>query len=70
MKGECTCWLAYPNECVRKSNGKWKCVEEYVCVKDNKGIHSNGKTKCKKRSQEEVDICEWLLKPLRESDTE
>lgn len=31
--GECSCWHDYPNECHKKRSGKWKCVDDYECVR-------------------------------------
>ena len=62
MKGECTCWMPYPNELMRKSNGEWKCVEEYENVRPLKGYYGRGnKTKCKRRSADEIAIVNALL---------
>ena len=30
----CSCHLHYPNNLVKRKNGKWKCVDRYECVKD------------------------------------
>lgn len=32
-KIECTCWVDYPNESHKFKNGKWKCVDNYECVR-------------------------------------
>lgn len=32
-KTECTCWVDYPNENHKFKNGKWKCVDNYECVR-------------------------------------
>lgn len=42
---ECSCWSEYPNECHKKNNGKWKCVDYYTCIKDRKDDRKH-KTKC------------------------
>lgn len=31
---KCSCWQKYPNELHKKKNGKWKCVDNYHCVRD------------------------------------
>ena len=31
---KCSCWHKYPNELHKKGNGKWKCVDEYQCVRE------------------------------------
>lgn len=37
---QCTCYMDYPNECYRKKNGSWKCVDKYEPIKwKNKGDH-------------------------------
>ena len=62
MKGECTCWVPYHNELMRKSNGAWKCVEEYKNVRQLKGYYGRGnKTKCKRRSADEIAVVNALL---------
>ena len=49
MNGECSCWCEYPNDAHKRDNGKWRCVDDYVCVKPL-GKSSDGKrgykTKC------------------------
>ena len=30
---ECTCYMNYPNKCKKRKNGKWKCVDEYICIR-------------------------------------
>ena len=38
---QCSCYLPYPNECLKRKNGKWRCVDKY------RPIESGGlKTKC------------------------
>lgn len=32
--GECSCWVKYPNPMYKKENGKWKCVDDYECIRD------------------------------------
>ena len=59
MKGECSCWIPYPNKYMKKADGKWRCVDEYECVKDRQrgaiqmenGCYRivNSKTKCRKK---------------------
>ena len=54
---ECTCWVEYPNESHRKQNGKWKCVDDYECIRplDVRPIEGMPcpkyvrKTKCRKK---------------------
>lgn len=33
MRGECSCYLKYPNELHKRNTGKWICVDEYECVR-------------------------------------
>lgn len=44
---ECTCWIEYPNEAKKKSNGQWKCLD-YECVRPL----GKFKTKCVLKEQE------------------
>ena len=41
---ECSCWSDYPNKCYKKWNGQWKCVDDYIQVRDQ--IPGRRKTKC------------------------
>lgn len=34
MKRDCSCWVHYPNETHKHKNGKWRCVDDYICVRD------------------------------------
>ena len=60
---ECTCWVKYPNENHRFKNGRWKCVDKYVCIRDLEVEPLPGlpfpkywrKTKCVRREQNETD---------------
>ena len=55
MKSYCKCWVKYPNELQKKSNGKWKCVDKYKCIKQL-GRDENGKkhkTKCERIDENE-----------------
>ena len=31
---ECSCWVKYPNPMHKNKNGKWKCVDDYECIRD------------------------------------
>lgn len=31
---DCSCWRHYPNEHHKHKNGKWKCVDDYECIRD------------------------------------
>lgn len=31
---KCSCWHKYPNELQKKPDGKWKCVDDYQCIRD------------------------------------
>ena len=62
MKGECSCWVKYPNPNHKKKNGKWKCVDDYECIRDlQQSITSIGcivdrrKTKCRRKVLEAED---------------
>lgn len=46
----CTCWCDYPNKNHKKRNGKWMCVDKYVCVRKGDGYTT--KTKCEKKEGE------------------
>ena len=62
MRGECTCWMPYPNELCRNADGSWKCVEEYENVRPLTGSYGRGKkTKCKRRSNKEIAVVNALL---------
>ena len=30
----CSCWVKYPNQMHLKESGRWKCVDDYICVQD------------------------------------
>lgn len=62
MKGECSCWCEYPNDAHKRGNGKWKCIDDYVCVRPLKksGERRRGyKTKCMKKEsvESEGELC-------------
>ena len=29
----CSCWREYPNQSHKHRNGKWKCVDQYKCIR-------------------------------------
>lgn len=31
---KCSCWHRYPNELHKKPSGKWKCIDDYRCIRD------------------------------------
>jgi len=51
-KGECSCWLDYPNANHKRRNGHWKCVDKYECIRQLQR-KQNGtvrhKTVCRKK---------------------
>ena len=52
MKGECTCYLEYPNALHKKGNGKWICVDKYECIRPLERKADGTvklKTKCRKK---------------------
>lgn len=52
MKGECSCYMEYPNVLHKKRTGKWLCVDKYECVRalERKPDGTvKRKTKCMKR---------------------
>ena len=53
---DCHCWLHYPNERHKHKNGKWKCVDDYECVRDlvepNLNYY-NKATHCRKKKKDE-----------------
>lgn len=52
--GECSCWCPYPNKNMKRKNGNWKCVEEFICIKDYKDFNGRSrgeKTKCVKKTE-------------------
>lgn len=53
MKGECSCWIEYPNELCKRKN-TWKCVDKYECIKQLE-YRENGrakhKTVCRKKEK-------------------
>lgn len=37
---QCSCYMPYPNECHKHTNGKWKCVDKYRPIKfKRKGLY-------------------------------
>ena len=54
---ECSCWCEYPNLNHKKDNGKWKCKDNYECVrnleriKNKHGGYYLRKTKCIKKGE-------------------
>ena len=54
----CTCWKDYQNECHKKDNGKWICVDKYKCVRhlerDINGVPKR-KTMCVPKDAKEGD---------------
>lgn len=55
---DCHCWCKYPNEHHKHKNGKWKCVDDYECVRDLVEPLTNyydQATHCKRRKKNELD---------------
>ena len=46
---DCSCWVDYPNDSLKKPNGKWICKDKYEYI----GKSKRGKTRCKKKEQAE-----------------
>ena len=46
----CTCYMPYPNECHRKKNGKWKCLE-YEPLKFKRIGEHFPMTRCRRREE-------------------
>lgn len=61
---ECTCWVKYPNESHKHKSGKWKCVDNYECIRDLETIPLKGlpfpkylcKTKCIMKGAQDMTI--------------
>lgn len=57
--GYCTCYMDYPNTCHIHKNGKWKCVDDYECIRNIEQIELKGlpfprvlrKTKCIRKGE-------------------
>jgi hypothetical protein len=45
---QCSCHEPYPNPCLKRKDGKWKCVDRYEPV-NVKGQQSRTKTKCRRK---------------------
>jgi hypothetical protein len=58
---KCSCWEHYPNKLQDKrgSGGKWKCIEEYRCIRDLEEVKSTRASSglLKKRKT----VCERIL---------
>ena len=59
---ECSCWVKYPNPMCKKDNGKWKCVDDYECIRDLEikmtkvGVSCvSGKTHCRRKEGKNMD---------------
>lgn len=59
---ECSCWVKYPNPMYKKDNGKWKCVDDYECIRDLEikmtkvGVSCvSGKTHCRRKEGKGMD---------------
>ena len=59
---ECSCWAKYPNPMHKKDNGKWKCVDDYECIRDLEikmtkvGVSCvSGKTHCRRKEGKNMD---------------
>ena len=59
---ECSCWVHYPNPMHKKDNGKWKCVDDYECIRDLEikmtkvGVSCvSGKTHCRRKEGKGMD---------------
>lgn len=59
---ECSCWVHYPNPMFKKDNGKWKCVDDYECIRDLEikmtkvGVSCvSGKTHCRRKEGKNMD---------------
>lgn len=44
---DCSCWNPYPNECYKRKDGKWKCVDDYELIAN----HNGRKTWCRKKGK-------------------
>ena len=60
--GECSCLVKYPNPMHKKENGKWKCVDDYECIRDLEikmtkvGVSCvSGKTHCRRKEEKKMD---------------
>lgn len=64
---QCSCYVSYPNECLKRKNGKWKCVDEYKPIKfERKGWHAPI-TKCARvEPQESEEISDRNMKMWEE----
>jgi len=60
--GECSCWAKYPNPMHKNKNGKWKCVDDYECIRDLEIKMINGvscvseKTHCIRKENKMLDV--------------
>lgn len=59
---ECSCWVKYPNPMHKKDNGRWKCVDDYECIRDLEikmtkvGVSCvSGKTHCRRKEGKNMD---------------
>ena len=50
---DCRCWVEYPNDAYKKSNGQWKCVDCYELVKPL--VRGKSKTRCRLKDKGEQE---------------
>ena len=55
---KCSCWVKYPNECKKRANGKWLCVDKYRCVKNTDGVNKTVCESVNKRSEILSERCD------------
>jgi len=48
----CSCWCKYPNESMKFKNGKWKCIDNYKCIRPAE--YPKHKTKCILKESEDI----------------
>lgn len=60
---ECSCWEKYPNPLLKRKNGKWKCVDDYECIRDLEVVETSigitavrRKTHCIRKEKKMLDV--------------
>ena len=46
---QCSCYSEYPNDALKRNNGKWKCVDQYVPIKWVRKNNSLKVTRCRRK---------------------
>ena len=56
---DCHCWLPYPNQKHKHKSGKWKCADNYECIRNlvqPLTNYYNQATHCKRKEKKKDEV--------------